>query len=125
MKMKKILAILIMIIAGITTAQTKDADLPETTALEEAQELAFSIDKELSLTEKQLLLVEKLNKKFIDRRNLIVGDQETTLQRKNKLLQAMYVEQGNEMGDILTRPQLIRYQKIRGEIQPMLVLEDK
>lgn len=122
----KSLIILLLLTTSITaTAQNYVAPDPNPRQMEEAKALAQELDMQLSLTEKQLLAVEKLNGEFIARRDLIVGNQGITILEKNRALQAMYQEQGKEMADIITRPQLNRYEEIRGNLQPLIVLTDQ
>jgi len=121
--MKKLIFIAVVLFATVATAQNYIAPKPNERQLTEAKELAREIDKRISLTEIQLLDVEQLNGEFIARRDEIVGNRELSIERKNELLAAMYKEQSREMADIVTRRQLRRYRRVRGDIQPLIILE--
>ena len=122
--MRFIFLVLLMVSSTALTAQNRVAPKVKKSNKSEAKVLAEKLDNELSFTEKQLLAVEKLNKVFIKRRNKIIGNQKISISSKNELLEAIYVEQGNEMADILTRLQINRYAKVRGELQPLVVIEE-
>lgn len=119
-----LLLVMALFVGSMTFAQHYIAPDPNPRQKEEAMDLANQIDDRLSLTEKQLLLVENLNGEFIARRDFIIGDQEISIIEKNELLEAIYVEQGNEMADILVREQLVLYKKIRGELQPLVTIKE-
>ncbi|BAO56438.1 hypothetical protein NMS_2429 [Nonlabens marinus S1-08] len=104
------------------SAQDYIAPEPNDRQMEEAKMLTQVLNDELSLTEKQILQIEKLNGEFIARRDIIVGDQGLTIVEKNEFLESIYVEQGNEMADILAREQLNLYKRIRGDLQPLVVI---
>jgi len=120
--MKSLFFLLIMCAAGSVTAQDYIAPQPNERQMEEAIMLASKLDDQLSFTEKQLLAVEKLAGSFIARRDIIVGDQELTTIEKNEFLESIYVEEGNEMADILVREQMNLYERIRGDVQPLIVI---
>jgi hypothetical protein len=121
--MKRIIFICIALLSTGAFAQNYIAPKPNERQELEAEELAGELDDQLSFTENQLLQVELLNGEFIARRDEIVGSQEISILEKNELLEAIYVEQGNEMADILTRVQMNRYATIRGDLQPLIVLK--
>jgi hypothetical protein len=115
--MKRIIFIWIAFVSTGAFAQNYIAPKPNEFQEVEAEELAGELDNQLSFTENQLLKVE-----FIARRDQIVGSQEISILEKNEFLEAIYVEQGNEMADILSRLQMNRYASIRGDLQPLYVL---
>ncbi|SCY01749.1 hypothetical protein SAMN05192588_0752 [Nonlabens sp. Hel1_33_55] len=122
--MKNIIFILVLFITGSIAAQDYVAPEPNERQKTEAKELAKTMDMELSFTEKQLLLVEKINATFNAQRDQILGNQDLSIADKNEFLRAMYVEQGREMSDVLVREQLDLYERIRGEMQPLVVIEE-
>ncbi|PRP66578.1 hypothetical protein [Nonlabens agnitus] len=122
--MKRLLIIAVLLISGIAAAQDYVAPEPNERQKEEGKELAREMDKQLSLTEKQLLLVEKVNATFNAQRDLVLGNKDLSIAEKNEVLQSLYVEQGREMTDILVREQLDLYERIRGDIQPLIVVEE-
>jgi len=89
---------------------------------EKAQKVTDQYNDELALTAKQDLLFQKKVEEFLIRRNKI----ETTLVGKEQLdaLYKMQVQETKEMGDILTRPQMDLYKKIKSTIQPIKVVND-
>ncbi|AZQ44250.1 hypothetical protein [Nonlabens ponticola] len=89
---------------------------------QEAKNLALEFDQELSLTERQLMLTERKNEEFIKRYQEVIDDDSIDVSLKNNLLSDLYREQGREMADILTRPQLLVYSRIRDELQPLIVI---
>ncbi|AZQ44249.1 hypothetical protein [Nonlabens ponticola] len=123
--MKKILMIIAFMGSLSLGAQEYIAPSADDDVSKMAKEMAFDFDKKLSLTEKQLLMVEKLNEEFLQRQGLIFDNEELTIAEKNYRMKEMYEEQSREMADILTRPQLARYRKIRGEIQPLVIIEEE
>ncbi len=121
----KIYLLLFVFLTSIeATSQNYVAPEPTKPQIEEAKKLTLELDNVLSLTEKQILRVEKVAGEFIARRDELLSDQELTIPIKNELLEALYVEEGNEMADILVRTQIERYKKVRGDLQPLIVLTD-
>ena len=120
--MKRIFLLLLIVSGGAMNAQDYIAPEPNDRQMEESKKLTEALNDELSLTEKQILSIEKLNGEFIARRDIIVGDQGLTIVEKNEFLESIYVEQGNEMADILVREQLNLYKRIRGDLQPLVVI---
>ncbi len=122
----KRLFLLIAIITGMfASAQNYVAPEPTQLQIEEAKKLTLKLDDALSLSEKQLLRIEKIAGEFIARRDEILADQQLAINTKNELLEAIYVEEGNEMADVLVRAQIERYKKVRGDLQPLIVLTSK
>jgi|GEM_PF-4549538 len=120
--MKTYILLLVVLMGTAAAAQNYVAPKPNPRQEKEAVQLASKLDDQLAFTEKQLLAVETLNGEFIARRDEIVGNQNISLGEKNELLEAIYVEQGNEMADILVREQMNLYKTIRGDIQPLVVI---
>ena len=122
--MKRLILIMTVLFGTAAMAQNYIAPEPNERQEQEAKVLASKLDDQLSLTEKQLLAVELLNGEFIARRDEIIGRQDISTLEKNELLEAIYVEQEKEMADIVTRVQLDLYEKIRGELQPLIVIKE-
>ena len=83
----------------------------------EAVKITNSYNLELALSGKQQLLFQQKVEEFLIRRNQI----ENVLTGKEKLnyLLDMQLEETDEMMDILTRPQLAVYKKVKPKIQPL------
>ena len=111
-----------MIISSIAVAQNYVAPEPNERQMKEAKELTQKMDDELSLTEEQILRAEQVNGEFMARRDLIIGRRDLPFQERNELLAAMYIEQGNELSDVLVRYQIKKFKKVRGRLQPLVVL---
>jgi hypothetical protein len=120
--MKRYILLLVLLVGTAAAAQNYVAPQPNPRQEKEAIELAKKLNEELSFTGSQQLAVELLNGEFIARRDEIVGSQKLTLLEKNEFLEAIYVEQGHEMADILVREQINLYKIIRGDIQPLIVI---
>lgn len=121
--MKRFLFGIILLMSIFSVAQTYVAPEPIERQIKEAQEFTLKLDNELSLTEKQILLVEKIRAEFVARRDAIIGSKELTIDQKNNRLKALYLEEGREMADVLVRVQINKYSDIRGELQPLVVIK--
>jgi len=120
--MKKYIMIAAMIISSIAVAQNYVAPEPNERQMKEAKELTQKMDDELSLTEDQILRAEQVNGEFMARRDLIIGRRDLPFKERNELLAAMYIERGNELSDVLVRYQIKKFKKVRGRLQPLVVL---
>jgi hypothetical protein len=123
--MRRIIFIWIALISTGALAQNYIAPEPNERQEKEAKELTIRMNKELSLTGDQILAAEQINGEFIARRDLIIGRRDLSITDRNKLLYAMYLEQGNELSDVLVRYQITKFKKIRGKLQPLVVLKDE
>lgn len=121
--MKRFLFGIILLMSIFSVAQTYVAPEPIERQIKEAREFTLKLDNELSLTEKQILLVEKIRAEFVARRDAIIGSKELTIDQKNNRLKALYLEEGREMADVLVRVQINKYSDIRGELQPLVVIK--
>ena len=92
---------------------------------ETLEEIAFNIteayNKELGLTGKQVTLFQKKVEEYLIREERV--HQSLTGKTKLNRLYALRQLETKEMGNILTRPQLARYKKLKPTIQPLAVIE--
>lgn len=115
----------VVLITAFTFTSAQEELLTTVTPEQEkaAEELAMKFDDELSLTEMQLIKFQDKIETYTAYRDRILNA-EYSLEKKNRLLRAYYVEESREMGDILTRPQLFKYRKVRSELQPLYILSE-
>lgn len=89
-------------------------------AEEEAINITNDYNRQLALNGEQLLLFQKKVEEFLIRRYKIESD--FSGKEKLDMLYAMQLEETAEMNDVLTRPQLQVYKKIKPQIQPLEVI---
>ena len=89
----------------------------------EAIKITDTYDLQLALSGKERLLFQQKVEEFLIRRSQI----EKALSGKEKLnyLYDMQLEETEEMNDILTRPQLKVYKRIKPSIQPLEIVRKK
>ena len=87
----------------------------------QAEKIADLYNNELSLTSKQQMLFQKKVEEFLIRRDKI--EKSLTGTEKLKVLFEMQQQETAEMNDILTRPQLVVYKKMKPQIQPVETIE--
>ncbi len=87
----------------------------------EAQRITNDYNTQLALDANQFLIFEKKIEEFLIKRAKI----EELYEGKDKLdmLYKMQARETEEMKDILTRPQLAVYKRIKSEIQPIAVVD--
>lgn len=88
-----------------------------------ARSLTSAYQPELVLRSRQVPLFRKKLEEFLIRENKI-QKADISVQDKMALLTQLADQQRAEMSNILTRPQLRRYTKVRREIQPIMVVVD-
>ena len=92
---------------------------------ETLEDIAFNItetyNKELGLTGKQVILFQKKVEEYLIREERI--HQSLTGTTKLNRLHKLRELETLEMGDILTRPQLNLYKKLKPQIQPLAVVD--
>ncbi len=115
--MKYLTQILIILISFNLYAQ--DPYLQQTNAKfeSEAQNITKAYNKVLALTSKQFVLFEKKVEEFLIRRKKIENNYKA--KEKLNLLYEMQKVETREMNDILTKPQLNLYKRIKPKIQPL------
>ncbi|WP_378175437.1 hypothetical protein [Aquimarina sp. SS2-1] len=117
--MKHIVNMLIFFLSTIAFAQNPMTQNMEDPQLEkQAKELAQKYDDQLGLTEKQILLFEnKIEEHLINSKKI----RNSNLETKEKIAQLKinYAQESRDMGDILTKPQLDLYKKIKPKLQPI------
>ncbi|HBC03077.1 MAG: hypothetical protein CL528_04470 [Aequorivita sp.] len=121
--MKKIVSILILLLSISAFSQDPVFQKSYANAEEEAIKITNSYDLELSLTEKQELIFQQKVEEFLIRKSKI--EDGFSGKKKLDLLYQMQQEETAEMNDILTRPQLVVYKKIKPSIQPLETVEKK
>lgn len=119
--MKKSILLLFLIIG--LSAYSQDPFLQETNprAREQAIEITNQYIPELSLTGKQQLLFQQKVEEYLIRRNNVEAN--TSGKEKLKLFYDLQQQETADMNDILTRPQLEIYKKIKPELQPLEEVE--
>ena len=115
--MKKVFSIIIILISFSAFSQDPFLQDSNPQAKEMAKEITDKYISELGLTGKQILLFEQKVEEFQVKRLKV----DATLSGKEKLdmFYLLQKEETAEMNDILTRPQLEVYKKVKGEIQPL------
>jgi len=76
---------------------------------------------ELVMSSDQTLLFEKKISEFLIREKEIKTRQSLSVRQKMRLLKRLSRQETAEMGNILTRPQLRRYKKVKRRIQPVMI----
>ncbi len=89
----------------------------------EAERITKEYQKQLSFTGDQFVLFEKKIQEFLIKRSKI--EERYTGKDKLDMLYRMQARETVEMKNILTRPQLKVYRRVKNEIQPMAVVEEK
>lgn len=115
--MKKILALLILLIGFTAFSQDPFLQKSNPTAREQAIEITNKYISELALTGEQQTLFQQKVEEFLIRRYKIEAEFSET--EKLNLLYQLQQEETEEMNDILTRPQLKVYKQVKPEIQPL------
>ncbi len=87
-----------------------------------SKKLVETYTPELVLSGNQLLQFESKVKEFLIRRSRVDAEQHMTTREQLKLLKRISKQENAEMQNILTRPQLRRYVKIKRKIQPVYVV---
>ena len=121
--MKKIIFILSLFIGFTAFSQDPVFQKSNANAEEEAIKITNSYDLQLSLTEKQELLFQQKVQEFLIRKSKI--EDKFSGKEKLDLLYQMQQEETTEMNDILTRPQMVVYKKVKPSIQPLETVEKK
>ncbi len=117
--MKNLLLALAFLFSSVVIAQnpmTQNMDDPKLE--KEAKELTQKYNDQLGLTGKQVLLFEtKVEEHLINAKKI----RNSNLQTKEKIaeLKLNYANESKDMGDILTKPQLDLYKKLKPEYQPI------
>ncbi|MBC6998361.1 hypothetical protein [Cytophaga sp. FL35] len=88
-----------------------------------AKTLTQAYQPELVMDGKQILQFQQKLEEFLIRENKI-QKANMTMEDKMALLSELARQQRAEMSNILTKPQLRRYRKVRNEIQPIAVVVD-
>ncbi|MDN3723487.1 hypothetical protein QRD02_03760 [Aequorivita sp. SDUM287046] len=121
--MKHLISFLLFFIALNTYSQDPYLQNSSWDVEQEAEKLTESYNEDLVLTTEQRLLFQQKVTEFLIRKHQI----QASITGKEMLdeLYKLKVQETAEMGDILTRPQLSLYKKIRPKIQPLETIDVK
>ncbi|MCK8481887.1 hypothetical protein [Psychroserpens algicola] len=121
--MKYLITLFIIVLPIIGFAQDPMLQNDTDELEDQATQITQQYNNELALTSKQFVLFQKKVEEFLIRRETI----ETKYKGKEKLdlLFTMQEVETREMNDILTRPQLNLYKKIKAKIQPLSVVDKR
>ena len=115
--MKKILILLISLVTTIGFAQDPMLQKNNEKLDDKATKITQEYNDQLALDTKQFMLFQKKVEEFLIRRQKI--ESEYKGKEKLDMLYALQELETREMNDILTRPQLNLYKKIKPKIQPL------
>ena len=87
-------------------------------AEKKAKDLAYKYDKQLGLTEKQLLSMEKKIEEFLIK-EMKIRESKMTVENKIIALKQNWANESADMTDILTQPQFDLYKKLKVDYQPI------
>lgn len=121
--MKKFIIISLLLFTVKGLAQDTFFQEANERAKNEAYNITNEYNRHLSLTGEEQVLFQKKVEEFLIRRYKIEKD--FTGKEKLDLLLKMQIEETAEMNDILTRPQLELYKKIKPQIQPLETVTTK
>lgn len=119
--MKRYTTLLLVFMTTTLFAQDPYLQQPDPELDKQAKELTIEYDQKLGLTADQALRFEIKVEEFLIRAKKIRN--ELTGKEKLDALALLQVREMQEMGDILTQPQLDLYKKIRPTLQPLDVVE--
>lgn len=119
--MKNLSIIILVLFTTVAFAQYPDNTPGSEEIRKRAKELTIMYDQELALDGDQLPIFQDKVEDYLVMANQIKKD----LDGKEELdaLTQLMIRETLEMQDLLTRPQLIVYKKIRQDIQPLKVVE--
>ena len=121
--MKVLVTILTMLLAFHLQAQDPFLQKNDRAIEQYAQKLTEIYNKQLALNGKQPLLFQKKAEEFLIREKKIRANF-----KGKEMLDLIYklrVTETGEMANILTRPQLNLYKKIKPQIQPLNIIESE
>lgn len=115
--MKKLLCMVFCFVALQAFSQDVYFQKPNADAKKEAIRITDAYNLELSLTGEQKLLFQQKVEEFLIRRHTI--ESEFSGKKKLDLLYELQQEETQEMNNIITRPQMSVYKKVKPQIQPL------
>ncbi|MFL1012801.1 hypothetical protein [Flavisericum labens] len=121
--MKYLISTLVFLLVFQLQAQDPYFQRNNETIEETAKELTKIYNSELALNGKQPLLFQKKVEEFLIREKDI--RKQFSGKEMLDLLYKLRITETGEMANILTRPQLNLYKKIKPIIQPLEIVEDK
>ena len=121
--MKYLISTLVFLLVFQLQAQDPYFQRNNETIEETAKELTKIYNSELALNGKQPLLFQKKVEEFLIREKDI--RKQFSGKEMLDLLYKLRITETGEMANILTRPQLNLYKKIKSIIQPLEIVEDK
>jgi uncharacterized protein with gpF-like domain len=113
--------IAIILFSVPAAAQQYIADEATPAQEEKAKEIVEQFDDVLSLTAKQELLFNSKQTEFIVAQERLINSNRPK-EELNTLLLALYLEQAQEMKEVLTQPQFDLYAKVRSTYDPLFVI---
>jgi len=121
--MKKLLLIVLLFTSISVFSQDPYIQASRPEIEEEAIKITNLYIPELALTGKQQLLFQQKIAEFLIRRNKIEAEFEG--KEKLDMLYKLQQEETHEMNNIITRPQLEVYKKVKPKIQPLETVKKK
>ncbi len=115
--MKNLLSVLFLFISITAFSQDPYLQNSNEAAEKQAKEITTNYVSELGLTSQQELLFQQKVEEFLIRRNKV--EAEFSGKEKLNFLFQLQQEETAEMSDILTRPQLKVYKKVKPKFQPL------
>lgn len=121
--MKAITYLLVLLFSTSLLAQDPMLQKPNESLDEMAKELTFEYNKHLGLNGEQIGLFEIKVEEFLIRRHKI--EKQLDGREKLRALYTLQEQETKEMANVLTRPQMDVYIKVKPDIQPLELVEDK
>lgn len=121
--MKSVSILITVLFTSLAFAQYPDTTPGSAEIREQAKEITIEYNKQLALDGDQLPIFQDKVEDYLVFSYRVKRD----LEGREELdaLTELMVKETLEMQDILTRPQYIVYKKIRQDIQPIKIVEDK
>lgn len=121
--MKKLLSIIVILYTVTAFSQDPYLQKSNADAEKEAVEITEKYNLELVLSGQQKLLFQQKVEEFLIRRYKIEAEMKGV--EKLDRLYLLQQEETGEMNDILTRPQLAIYKRVKPRIQPLEIAKSE
>lgn len=116
--MKKLLIAVFFLSTMLSFGQNTVYQDSNANAEKKAKDLAYKYDKQLGLTEKQLLSMEKKIEEFLIK-EMKIRESKMSVENKIMALKQNWATESADMTDILTQPQFDLYKKLKVDYQPI------
>lgn len=116
--MKQLLILLFCIGSIAGYSQNTIYQNSDPSAAKKAKDLAYKYDKQLGLTEKQLLDMETKIEEFLIK-EMKIRSSKLSVENKIVALKQNWATESADMSDLLTRPQYDLYKKLKTDYQPL------